>query len=116
MKNTSPHNEQFVAEMSQKLEEEQAQLEAELKQIAHKSNGDYQSNVPEYGRQDEENASEVADFEAANATTEAIETRLKEVQKALKSIEKGTYGVTEDGEEIPEERLRANPAATTLIK
>ena len=111
----SPHTTEFIEEIQQKLKEEKQLLEKDLQRIAHKDHGDYQANYPEYGRNNDENASEMSDYASLNATTEAIEARLEEVIAAIQRIENGTYGVTEAGEVIPEDRLRANPAATTIV-
>lgn len=113
--NTIVHSDQFIQEMKHKLEAEKTQLQKELSSLSRKDHEDYQANFPEYGRNEEENVTEVADFQARFATTETIESRLRDVEKALQRIQEGTYGATEDGEKIPEERLRANPAATTLV-
>lgn len=110
------HSPQFVEEMKIKLLDEKTQLERELGALGHKQRRDYVADFPSYGHNDEENASEVADYQAAFATTEAIEERLRGVEEALARIDKGSYGVTAEGELIPEARLRANPAATTLVK
>jgi RNA polymerase-binding transcription factor DksA len=109
------HSKEFMAEMKQKLLAEKGQLERKLGLIAHKHEGDYQATVPDYGRNEEENVSEVADYVALSATTEATEARLKEVRAALERITQGTYGLTDDGQLITQERLRANPAATANI-
>lgn len=113
--NTTSHRPEFVAEMKTKLEEEQETLMRELGSLGKPHGGEYESDFPDYGRNDEENATEVADFQASASTTDALEERLKNVQAALTRIEDGTYGVTVDGDVIPEERLRANPAASTII-
>lgn len=110
------HSPEFIAEMKHKLEGEHQMLTQELKTVAHEQAGDFSATFPDYGRNDEDNATEMADFVATSATTEAAESRLKEVIEALARIEQGTYGATSEGETIPEERLRANPAATTIIK
>jgi len=101
------HNQQFIEEMKQLLTAEKANLEREITR---------EEQFPEYGRHDDENAAEMADYSAAAATEETLEARLKEVDGALQRIVTGTYGQTENGELIPEERLRANPAAITLVK
>lgn len=47
---------------------------------------------------------------------DTLEERLKEVNDALVKIENGTYGVcTKCGKQIEEEKLLANPAATTCM-
>jgi RNA polymerase-binding transcription factor DksA len=110
------HSPEFIAEMKQRLEAEREMLAKELKTVAHEQAGDFTADFPDYGRNEEDNATEMADFVATAATTEATEARLKEIEAAIERIEAGTYGKTSEGELIPEERLRANPAATTIIK
>lgn len=111
------HKPGFVAEMKQRLISEKERLQADLDKIARREEGnDYEANYPDYGRDEEDNATEVGDYIAATATTEAYERQLEEVEAALRRIESGTYGVTQDGRVIPEERLRANPAANTIVE
>lgn len=112
---SSTHSADFIAEMKAALETEREALLHKLGQHARREHGDMQATYPEYGRNQEENADEIADFIATNAVTEAEEAHLKAIEAALQRIEDGTYGVTADGETIPEARLRANPAATTTI-
>jgi DnaK suppressor protein len=48
----------------------------------------------------------------SHLNTEALEARLKEVEKALEKIEKGTYGICENcGKVIEEMRLKIDPSA-----
>jgi DnaK suppressor protein len=112
---TTHHSDTFIAEMKQRLEAERDQLHSRLGAHAHLEHGDYVANAPEYERNHEENAMESADHVAIEGITEAEEARLKEVKAALARIEAGTYGMTAKGEMIPEGRLLANPAATTLV-
>jgi RNA polymerase-binding transcription factor DksA len=109
------HSTSFIKEMKALIEEEKAKLEADLGQSAHRQEGNYVADFPVYGQDEEDNATEIADYTATSAVTEAKEARLRELQAALKRIEEGTYGRTDSGEYIPEKRLRANPAATTLV-
>lgn len=45
-----------------------------------------------------------------------LQTRRKDIDDALEKMDKGTYGVCEAcGEQIPFDRLEANPAARTCI-
>lgn len=112
----SQHTPEFIEEMKTALLTEKNELEKELKELAHKESGEYETNYPDYERDEEANAMEMADFEGLNATTKLAQARLEEVGQALTSIEAGQYGVTQEGELIPEDRLRANPAAKTLVK
>lgn len=48
---------------------------------------------------------------------EELEGRYKDVRRAIQKIEKGKYGICETcNEEIPMDRLEANPAARTCIE
>lgn len=56
------------------------------------------------------------EYETDSAITEALSPRLKEIEKALAKIENGTYGICEvSGEPIEEDRLMANPSASTCV-
>jgi len=110
------HSPEFINEMQKRLQKEYEQLQRDLEAMATKSGGDYQANFPDYGRNEEDNATEIGDYAAAAATETTLETRLRNIEASLERIKTGTYGITDDGELIPEERLRANPAATTIIK
>lgn len=110
------HSSEFIEEMKSILLSEKKEIEAELNVIAKNKKGDYKADFPEYGRHAEENATEIADYQALNATTEALERRLEAVEVALTKIADGNYGVTDSGELIPEDRLRANPSATNLVE
>jgi len=101
------HAPDFIAEMQAILAEEKGKLEQDI--IAT-------SEIPEYGRDDEDNIAEVADLRALLSTKETLQERLANVVAALARIEDGTYGVTEEGDIIPEDRLRANPAAQDIVK
>lgn len=103
LKTRSP---QFIREMKGLIEAEKAKLGQELAKT---------EDFPEYGRDEEDNATEIADYTATQATREAKEARLRELNAALARIETGTYGLDSNGKLIPEERLRANPAATAPV-
>jgi RNA polymerase-binding transcription factor DksA len=44
-----------------------------------------------------------------------VDEMLTRVDAALQRMERGTYGVTADGKDIPVERLLVDPTATTLV-
>lgn len=49
--------------------------------------------------------------------SEQTDTRIENVELALRKIEDGTYGICEDtGEEIPKGRLEAIPEAVTTVE
>jgi len=114
MKNTT--------EFAALLEAEKDQLEEELGNRGNKApkTGDWQgsSETIETGTADQnEVADKLEDLSNNVALVEELEVRYREVLAALERIKAGTYGVCRAcGEEIPEDRLEANPAAETCIE
>jgi RNA polymerase-binding transcription factor DksA len=54
------------------------------------------------------------EFHVNSIILDELAVRYKNVERALKKLEEGTYGTCEvDGKVIEEDRLRANPAART---
>ncbi|MBU1046318.1 TraR/DksA C4-type zinc finger protein [Patescibacteria group bacterium] len=63
---------------------------------------------------DNDNADDLEELGERNAIVSDLEIRFRNVKEALKRIEDGTYGMCEvSGHPIEEDRLEANPAATT---
>lgn len=98
--------EQNVNHFKEMLTKELLTLEAELKVVKTDEDRD---------RADEtEVADDIEQLEADSAIQSKLQIRLDEVKIALEKIEKGTYGTCEiSGEPIEQDRLEANPAATT---
>jgi RNA polymerase-binding transcription factor DksA len=105
------------------LEKELSVLENELKTVGRKNpdnksdweavEGDVVTDTAEEG----DVAEGIEQYESNSAILSQLEIRLNEVKKALEKIEGGDYGVCEvGGEEIEEDRLEANPAATKCKK
>lgn len=62
-------------------------------------------------------ADEMESFGENSAILGRLEQKYNDIKDALEKITKGTYGKCEvGGEDIPEARLKANPAAKTCIK
>lgn len=106
----------------EKLLAERAKLEEALNDIGHQKDSsnanDWEATPPEDmdNADPDKNIRADAIEEYANriGITAPLETRLNEINNALKRIEEGTYGVCEiSGEKIEEDRLEANPAART---
>ncbi len=106
------------------LETEKQKLETELATVSRKNPntpGDWQAVGEGTNGHDRADDTEVADsletLEENTAITAQLETRLGEVTRALQKIKDGTYGICDvGGEEIEEDRLEANSAATTCKK
>jgi len=72
-------------------------------------------SVPESDQNDL--ADRFEDFESRSSMIKVLAPRLNNILRALKKLDKGTYGVCEVcGEEIEDARLEANPAAPTCMK
>jgi RNA polymerase-binding transcription factor DksA len=62
-------------------------------------------------------ATRLNDLEVEADEDEVDRLTLAQIQRALRRIEDGTYGVSElSGKPIPKERLEAVPYATTLVE
>ncbi len=105
------------------LEKELEQVTLELKTVGRvnpENPKDWQATPVEMDTHRSE-SDEVADnleaFEDNTAILKQLEIRFNEIKLALEKIAKGKYGICEiGGEKIEEERLDANPAATTCMK
>lgn len=102
------------------LEKEKETLLGELSTVGRKNPEnpkDWEAIEPDMGNtgaDENEVADSMEEFGTNKAILEQLETRLWEVNKALKKIEDGTYGICEvSGEHIELDRLEANPAART---
>ncbi len=120
-------NSTILVELKKMLEEEHEKLVNELKSVAitnPKIKGDWNAKYPqfetgEYGSHSslETEADEFEEYEVRLEAEHSLESRLLGVNKALGLIEKGTYGkCPKCSQEIPLERLRANPAAEFCLE
>ena len=102
----------------EKLIEEKNRIEMELRKIASQdSEGDYKTEFEDYGREREDNASEVENYTASLGITESLETELEKIVLALKKTENGSYGKCEKCQkDIPVKRLEIYPAAQNCVE
>jgi len=97
-------------------------LEEELAGIASKDEvlkGDYDTRYPNFGtsQSSDEEASEVEAYESTLPIEYALELRLVDINKALKKLEEGTYGICENcNEPIDPKRLEIMPEARICLK
>lgn len=111
----------LIQKMKVLLEGEKARLEKELTAFAHRnpktSETDFDTNFPNLGEKEDENASEVAQFSDNLSLEDELEKALRDVESALKMIDKGTYGTCKYcGQEIDERRILARPTSTSCIQ
>jgi len=92
----------------------------DLEHIAQKRNesGDdeYKATFPEYGDKPDENAQEINEYTTNLAQEDVLEKTLRDIEKALKRIDEGTYGTCKYCKNpIPAKRLEARPTANSCV-
>lgn len=113
-------NPAVLEELKTALHSEKAKLEQELSRFSHRnpqaSTVDFDANFPNLGDKEDENAAEVATFSDNLSLEGELERALRDVLKALKMIEDGSYGTCKYcKQEISEARLRARPTSSSCI-
>lgn len=110
----------FVKEMEAELRKEEERIKAELHEFATenpKNTDDYDAKFPNMGDKEDENAEEVATFSTNLALERSLESNLRDVEKALERIAKGTYGICKYcNKPIDEKRLRARASSSSCIE
>jgi RNA polymerase-binding transcription factor DksA len=99
---------------------EKERLEKELAKFAHKNPhlaGDYNSEFPDYGDKEDENAAEVAEYATNVPLEESMEKTLRDVVQSLKRVEDGTYGTCKYCKKVMDEkRLLARPTSSACVE
>ena len=86
----------FIESRRNELEKRRQEILRELKADAVQvADNDYSAKFVDYGEKDDENAAEVATFEKNLSLEKTLEVSLYNVNKALKKIEAGDYGLCE---------------------
>ena len=81
------------------------------------SEGEQLSELSAYDQHQAELGSETFEREKDISILESLETELADLEKALRKIDEGTYGICEAcGKPIPAERLQAMPAARLCVQ
>lgn len=104
------------------LEREKNRIESQLKRFARRIKGsdDWEPKPADISNIQVSEGGEVADHFNKMATDleigKRLESELSHVNDAIKKVEDGNYGICEeDGNEINEDRLKANPTAKTCV-
>jgi len=111
----------FLEKIKTGLLAERERLEKELAQFAHRNpktaETDFNSDFPNMGDKEDENAAEVAQFTDNLSLEDELEHALRDVENSLKRVEDGSYGLcTYCKQEIDENRLLARPTSSSCIK
>lgn len=116
-----PMKKELIAKAKTLLEAEKSRLETELSKFSHRnpksSDEKFQTDFPNNGEGEDENASEVAQFSDNLSLEDELEKALRDVESTLKQIEKGDYGVCKYCHlPIDERRLLARPTSSSCIQ
>lgn len=115
MKHLTPEE---IEELDAALNAEKDLLEEELAEHGKKVGDDWSGTAEGFEENEpahEDTADKMEELGVNVALVEELERRYKEIIAALGRMKDGTYGLTQSGEPIEIDRLRANPAATTNI-
>ena len=110
---------QFLNDIKTKLLQEKERLLNDLAQFTTKNThvqDDYDASFPEYGDESDDNAREIADYTANKPLEISIENTLRDISKALASLDKGTYGICKYCDQpIDEKRLMARMTSGSCV-
>lgn len=114
-------NNVFLKKVEEVLNEEKNRLETELSKLSRRNpkstEESFDTNFINIGDKEDENASEVAQFSDNLSLEEELEKALRDVESALKQVEKGTYGTCKYcHQNIDERRLLARPTSSSCIQ
>jgi DnaK suppressor protein len=108
----------FLKEQEKLLKKHKKSLEKELLQVAEKkkTGEKYEPKFLEFGQREDESAQEVATYEEYLVLEKNLSKMLDDVNRALKKIEKGKYGLCEGCKKpIEKNRVKAIPTASLCL-
>lgn len=113
-------NKRLLKELEEKLEKGKKVLEEQLRTFAKEDpnlKGDWDTKFPDFDGGLEEAADEVEEYNTLLPIEFNLETRLRDINLALKKIKKKGYGKCEKcGKKIGEKRLEVYPEARLCMK
>jgi len=116
----SGFSKEFLDAIEKQLIEQKGKMENELSKFSKKNPhvaGDYDSSYPDLGDKEDENAAEVAEHLNNLPIEEGLEKSLRDLNKALDNLQKGTYGFCKYCKKpIEEKRLMARPTSSACIE
>jgi RNA polymerase-binding protein DksA len=101
------------------LEQEKQRIEKELSDFSEESEkvqGDYEAKFDDIGDEVDDNVHEVEQYQVNKSLEITLEKRLRDINNALKRIEKGTYGTCKYCDKLIEvERLKVRPTSSSCV-
>lgn len=116
---TKPFTNEFIAKISKLLEKEKITIQKELLKFAKKNphnKDDFDARFPEFGNEEDDNAREIADYTANKPLEITLEKTLRDVNKSMERIKKGSYGICKYCDKpIDQKRLLARPMSSACV-
>ncbi len=117
------HSAEFLQQMNEKLLKMRKQLESDLSDVTQKDlqhpgqlNAAYNSGAEGADTSEDDVSEKVSAYADEVSLMGELETQLRDVQKALEAITKGTYGVCKYcNKDIDMKRLEARPSSSSCI-
>jgi RNA polymerase-binding protein DksA len=108
----SPSRLAFLGDVKRRLQKEYDRLMNRMSSLMDKGKTLWQ----EHGDKEDDNASEVSEFQDTLSLGKNMEKNLDDVKAALQQVDAGTYGICSNcGKPIEEARLKLVPSATLCI-
>lgn len=112
-----------LKEIEKKLLEQKKAVENGLSSVGKKDDAtsqadeNYNSRFPDYGDKEDENAAEVSVYSDRLAIEQELEKDIKDINKALKNLKDGSYGICKHcGKPIDERRLIIRPTSSSCVE
>ncbi len=106
----------FLEEMHTLLVAELARLEKELGNFSHRNPAQAEEEMSDAGADEGESAERIAQLGDDLSLEEELNRAVKDVEGALKALEKGEYGMCKYCKQpIDEARLRIRPTSTSCV-
>lgn len=113
------YNQKFLNDVESTLQSMRLRLQEDLGRFSNKTTAgteDYEAKFPEYGNEEDDNAREIADYTANKPLEITLEKELRDVEKSLERLKKGTYGTCKYCDQpIDEKRLLARPTSSSCV-
>lgn len=109
----SSFSKEFLAEMTEMLQQQKARLERQISDLTNKETG---SAFPSYGEGEDESAEEVATYDANLQLLDSNQSEMRDILESETRLAKGTYGICKYcNTPIDEQRLRARPTSSSCV-
>jgi len=120
MENKQIIDKETIEQIEKDLLNRKNKILEDLKDISREDNHEADNRsakFPEYGDKPDENAQEISEYSTTVETERILEKSLSDINKALKRIKNGEYGICKYcGQEIYPKRLIARPTASSCVE